>query len=122
MMPVSSDGGASITWHAHGLECVVVRTDVGTVNGYVCVPGITAEQAELVQVHGGVTFGPKGGWIGFDTMHYGDYWPDTVMGTKPVWYPHSVVKEWSLPKVRYETERMALSALSVVSRDTWSAQ
>lgn len=29
-----------------------------------------------LEVHGGITFGPEDGWIGFDTGHAGDNWTD----------------------------------------------
>lgn len=54
----------------------------GAVNGYVKVPswhpwfGLYCDCIP-VDVHGGLTYGcNQRGWIGFDTLHAGDYWPD----------------------------------------------
>lgn len=52
-------------------------------NGYVRLPGghpwrdldLQSVDYEVVEVHGGITFGPTSdGWIGFDTGHGGDVW------------------------------------------------
>ena len=74
-----------------GLKCLVRRTEMGHVNGYVKVPvdlpykerssfGEFAE--ENFSVHGGVTFtgslemlGQEGYWVGFDTAHCYDWTP-----------------------------------------------
>jgi hypothetical protein len=43
-------------------------------NGYCRIPDDKRDWEDLIDVHGGVTYGGTN-WIGFDTMHAGDYWP-----------------------------------------------
>jgi hypothetical protein len=57
----------------------------GAVNGYAHLPeGHPWRDLDLQlddwdkgpKIHGGVTYGPTAeGWVGFDTLHAGDYWP-----------------------------------------------
>lgn len=53
----------------------------GAINGYVKVPSwhpwFRLNYRHIaVDVHGGLTYGCNDrGWIGFDTLHYRDYWP-----------------------------------------------
>lgn len=60
--------------------CVARNTVFGSVNGYVRVPddhplhGLDYDELDDIDVHGGVSFA-DGDWIGFDTAHFGDYWP-----------------------------------------------
>jgi hypothetical protein len=99
-------------WTAHGLRCVLVRAPIwNAINGYVQVPSITTEQAEQVEVHGGVTFGPTGDdWIGFDTLHSGDYWPEMAHYVQRTSYDRT----WTEDEVAAECERMAASAKAVM--------
>jgi hypothetical protein len=100
-------------WIAHGFRCVLLRAPLyGAVNGYVQVPRITDEQAEQVSAHGGVTYGPDAdGWIGFDTLHAGDVWPDA-----PDYWHGPGAREWTEEDVAQETERMAASAKAVIEQ------
>lgn len=53
----------------------------GAVNGYALLPdghpwrGIANESDIPADVHGGLTYS-RNGWIGFDFLHYGDWWPE----------------------------------------------
>lgn len=99
-------------WKAHGYRCVLYRAPFnGAVNGYVRVPSIRHGIVEQVEVHGGITFGPTdAGWIGFDAMHAGDRWPmeeyPLCSSERDIW--------WTEDKVAEETERMALSAKTLM--------
>ena len=57
-----------------------------SVNGYVKVPAthekMTSESymdLNDYEVHGGLTYSDEEGWLGFDTSHYGDYWPPLAL-------------------------------------------
>ena len=99
-------------WQHQGVECAVhFHPGSGTLLGYCLIPdGHPLEQSpdwddsclsyELLEVHGGVTYGPErvaGGYIvGFDTGHSGDYSYMTGTG-----------RRWSTEDVVAETNRMA---------------
>jgi len=74
------------------------------VNGYVRVPeghpwaGLDYVDID-VQVHGGLTYSADG-WIGFDAMHSGDYWPG--MGNL-----FRNGREWTAEQVADETRSLA---------------
>lgn len=100
-------------WQHQGIECAIHYSPVyDTRNGYVLIPdGHPLEQSEdwagpygseaLLDVHGGVTFGPEktegGHIVGFDTLHFSDY--STISN------PHG--RRWSIDDVVAETNRMA---------------
>lgn len=72
----------------------------GAVNGYVQIPeghpwsGLDYDDID-VRVHGGLTYADHG-WIGFDTLHYGDYWPGVPYGldsSRIEWTPGMVAME-----------------------------
>lgn len=80
--------------------------DQPEVNGYVYIPeghlmrGLSHDQVnQLVNVHGGLTFGTGSGWLGFDTMHSGDHWPGgllakfTQLDAQITWTPQMVAEE-----------------------------
>lgn len=54
----------------------------GAMNGYAKLPeGHPYYHADLMMdspfvVHGGITYQSENGWVGFDTLHLGDIWPD----------------------------------------------
>lgn len=69
----------------HGIDWCVCRAPIwGAVNGYVRIPedhpwgGMGYDEIHEsdphLEVNGGLTFA-RDGWIGFDTLHAGDYWP-----------------------------------------------
>lgn len=68
----------------HGIEDGIVWATCeaplyNAVNGYVQIPeghpwrGLDYDDID-VRVHGGLTYADNG-WIGFDCLHRGDYWP-----------------------------------------------
>lgn len=92
-----------------GLKCLVRRTDMGYVNGYVKVPVDLPYKKRLsfarfaednFSVHGGVTFtgsieilGQKGYWVEFDTAHCYDWTPQWNEGEyKSVGFVKSEIK------------------------------
>lgn len=97
-------------WVSSGFNCALMKAPLyAAINGYVQVPSISYEQAQQVEVHGGVTYGPnEDGWIGFDTLHSGDYWPESR--DKPRDYDRT----WSEDEVAAECERFAASAKAVM--------
>ncbi len=97
----------------HGIEAGIqwVTTSAplyGAVNGYVKIPeghpwhGRDYDEID-VAVHGGLTYGNRSGWIGFDTLHGGDNWPGS-----PRILPLSRFDiEWTPELVAVETRRLA---------------
>lgn len=96
-------------WQHQGVECAFhFHPGSGTLLGYCLIPdGHPLEQSpdwdepwNLLDVYGGVTYGPErvaGGYIvGFDTNHAGDYSYMTGTG-----------RRWSLDEVIAETNRLA---------------
>jgi len=71
-------------WTAHGMRCAVVVNPFGGCNGYVKLPtGYPRAWQSYddinVDAHGGLTYGPdEDGWVGFDTLHMGDWWDGKV--------------------------------------------
>ena len=100
-------------WVHRGIQCAVHHHNrIGCLNGYALIPdGHPLEKDEawgacyaseaLLDVHGGMTFGPakvEGGHVvGFDTNHLHDKTELNPTG----W------RVWSLEQVMRETERMA---------------
>jgi hypothetical protein len=105
-----------LTWISSGFRCALVRAPLyGAINGYVRVPGIEHEHAEQVEVHGGVTYGPDDdGWIGFDTLHAGDIWPDVPASLRHI--DRGWGRTWTEEQVAAEAERMAASAKAVMEQ------
>lgn len=100
-----------------GLTWAVVRAPLyGAVNGYVKLPedhpwfGMGYDEIHEsdphLNVHGGLTFASDG-WIGFDTLHDGDWWPD---GDQPDYSRHrhdDWCTHWTQAMVVAETKRLA---------------
>lgn len=107
--------------------CVVHVDRMDFYNGYVLVPeGSSLEKysdsnhfphPELPDEveffpHGGVTFS-QNGWLGFDTGHAGDYWPDADPGSMAGqhWCSSNIVDcrciYWTVEKVIEEAQRFA---------------
>lgn len=93
-----------------------------SVNGYVKVPathGKMDSESYLdpdyqYEVHGGLTYSDEEGWLGFDTSHYGDYWPPRELekfGGTPPEDPISNFAEvnylWTLDSVELEVIKLA---------------
>ena len=59
------------------------------VNGYIKVPdghpwALTDDYVDTGVPWGEITYGPgASGWIGFDTMHAGQWWPESVLTRSP---------------------------------------
>lgn len=90
----------------NGIEWETRRAPLyGAVNGYAHIPvghpwhGLDYDEID-VRVHGGLTFG-DGEWIGFDTLHYGDYWPEIPYGLD------ASDIEWTPAMVAEQTRRLA---------------
>ncbi|GAA1361213.1 hypothetical protein [Brevibacterium luteolum] len=81
-------------------------------NGYVRLPDSHPWLAEpllsgynVIDISGGITYGPDSeGWIGFDTLHACDYWPDSPFEPRPY------DRQWTRAAVREETIRLASQA------------
>ena len=112
--------------------------------GYVQLPNghpwrdldLQFEQNDVVQIRGGITFGPTGdGWIGFDTNKHHDTWPNadpTPMELLPydasgtmAWFNDlfgALLQRgagddpvtWTEDMMRAETERLAALAVQAV--------
>lgn len=107
------------TFEAHGLKCVLKQHPYHPhMNGYVELPEghpfRDLEDYELdnkVHVHGGVTFtgylneDSDRYYIGFDTMHAGDYWP-SLKGERLELYPR-FDNEWSIERLKLEIIQLA---------------
>ncbi|AAN12761.1 gp121 [Mycobacterium phage Omega] len=81
----------------------------GAINGYVRIPeghpwhGLNYEEI-YVEAPGGLTYS-ENGWIGFDTLHLGDYWP----GMRQAGYgpPSFHDMEWDAGMVAEEARLLA---------------
>lgn len=94
-----------------GIEWGIADAPIyGAVNGYVRLPEDHPWLADTdnVPAHGRITYGPdRDRWIGFDTLHAGDKWPDSP--------DHGyVAKEWTRDLVIEETKRLAARAADVL--------
>jgi hypothetical protein len=95
----------------------------GAVNGYVKIPAGHPyadhgddEYAEILTLahdyaHGGLTYA-RGEWIGFDTVHAGDWWPGTV-DLIPALLLLPDRREWTPELVAAETRRLAQHVAAV---------
>ncbi len=102
----------------HGVERGVAWATVeapmyGAVNGYVHIPSdhpwsdVYYDRIPA-DVSGGLTYG-NGDWIGFDTLHFGDFWP----GCPDDWREGSTT--WTPELVVEETKRLARQVALVVA-------
>lgn len=109
-------------WTHVGLDCAMIESGIGFVNGYVRLPSDhLARNASYdqinrtISVHGGLTYGPDDeGWTGFDTGHSGDYWP----GSDPKYRYGSPDRTWSIESLAVEVESLAsqLSAMTEIGQ------
>lgn len=112
---------ATEEWEAHGLRCAMRRSPMGTLNGYARLPldhpcfGKHYDDID-VDVHGGLTYGCDSyGWVGFDTMHFGDVWDAAdVEGERYEAYvnliasaPGGAGEKWTVEKLKNEVELLA---------------
>lgn len=111
-----------------GIEWKILLSPLGLgANGYARVP----EGHEWhdkgyddipVEIHGGLTYGCREGWIGFDTAHAWDIWSDDALAeiggenryrmsfSRDAWDTY-----WTLALVIAETEKLARQVASAVS-------
>lgn len=127
-------------WNHGGIECAICPSPQGGLNGYVQIPAearrpnpppspehgwLSADVlTATIHCHGGITYGPdEDGWLGFDTGHAGDLWPEHIVEEfkDPYIFPpgmpdlYSIQREhrqpwtmdWTLPRLRRETEALA---------------
>lgn len=98
----------------HGTEngidwAVVENAHFGTFNGYARVPdghpwaGLGYDDID-VNVHGGLTFA-EDGWIGFDTMHFGDAW--NIPELPGPFKGHEGAHHWTPEEVEAEAKDLA---------------
>jgi|GEM_PF-3048151 len=92
----------------NGVEWATCQAPLyGAVNGYVRVPeghpwsGMAYSDIN-VEVHGGLTYEGADGWIGFDTLHSGDYWPEC-----PDHYRDNTATHWTAEMVAEEAKKLA---------------
>lgn len=130
-----------------GIVWAITRGPLVGINGYVLIPpeghpwsheipsktvkydhdddGYEYRQyaTEELEVHGGITYGtygPGGGWIGFDTAHSGDCWP-------PEFDPHGMSdrygtvpwsKQWTTQRVIDEAKSLARQIAAIKAEET----
>lgn len=94
----------------HGIHWVTCRAPLyGAANGYVKIPedhpwhGLGYDDID-VRVHGGLTYGGGDGWVGFDCLHYGDYWPGQEKYGLALGHADT---EWTDEMVAEETRELA---------------
>lgn len=102
-----------------GIEYATLHAPLfGAVNGYIRLPkdhpwraleDIQSSGMPDVDVSGGITYGvDSGGWIGFDTLHAGDYWPGSMFG------PDEGDKHWTPEMVADEARSLARQAAAAL--------
>lgn len=104
-------------WTHHGIDCKIVKIDLGHYCGYVKAPN--PDELDMahgypdLDAHGGITYGPDNdGWVGFDTAHAWDVCVDEngeLFGTMEPMYDKgceaSIV--WTPESVEEEVEQVA---------------
>lgn len=108
------DGGTE-----HGITWATCRAPIyGAVNGYAKIPaghpwhGRNYDDID-VEIHGGLTYG-GGEWIGFDTVHAGDYWPG--MANERFALPRFEDDHvWTAAEVAEEAKKLARRVAAVTS-------
>ena len=81
-MPYKDTAPLRAGWEDGVLWKLTFGYNKSCVNGYVKVPATHEKMNSQsymdsydYEVHGGLTYSDEDGWLGFDTAHYGDYWP-----------------------------------------------
>ena len=124
-----SDKVAERRWNHAGLECAMIGSGIGFINGYVRLPeDHVARHAgydeinRTIEAHGGFTYGvDEDGWIGFDTGHSGDYWP-SIPSNLRTYEDVSWARAWTFGDLQAEVERVAdqLAAMREIGDPTSS--
>lgn len=90
-----------------GIEWAVLRAPIyNAANAYIKVPDGHPRHEEEYHDFGGIpwgecTWGGKGGWQGFDTLHAGQYWPGQgQMFDGDTYMTVNVVIEWAKQAAR----------------------
>jgi len=107
-----SHGDLVKEWRKGNVLCqIITHPDLGINNGYL-KPDVDMETLlwimDNIEVHGGWTYSDLDGWLGFDTAHYGDYWPGTSFAEqidKITGFPKNRI--WTLKKLEDEINRVA---------------
>lgn len=111
--PVGS--GTFFEGEIHGLTVRVVQA-WQHVCGYVKLPEghpwLELSDEDIPSaVHGGITYA-RGHWIGFDTGHGFDVWPELLTGPIP---------EWKYPSARIWTADLFMAELETLAKDAADA-
>ena len=100
-------------WEHEGIECAILHHPrFPHCNGYARLPDALAgcDVEELFEIHGGINYGPdEEGWIGFDTAHADDVWPD-LPDPLELRTGHGGCRcgtVWTIKKLSVETNRLA---------------
>lgn len=103
-------------WTHEGVECVILKHPRGSHrNAYARIPDPARLPEEWdaeteLEVHGGITYGlDEEGWVGFDTAHAGDVWPDLPdpFGLRHLEARSPYRTDWTMTKLEEETNRLA---------------
>lgn len=96
--------------------------------GYVKLPeGHPWREAEMgwdieTSVHGGITY-QNDEWVGFDTNHYGDVWPDLVVPGSPINMARLLLggvddpRMWTAAEFMEELEKLAKEAADASAKE-----
>lgn len=109
-----------------GIEWITKPAPIfGAINGYVRLPAghpwrdLDLQMEDHVDVHGGVTYGPTSdGWIGFDTLHSGDWWPGMYDTFRTQPGPLSGERVWTAEDVASEARNLASRASAALAAMT----
>jgi hypothetical protein len=117
-----------------GVVWAICRAPLAGFNGYALIPaeghpwsaGVPATKdnddwdvyasEQQLTVHGCITYGAAGPWIGFDTCHAGDVWP-------PQYDPHGLTRacgdswdrHWTVEKIVDEAKNLARQLAAVTA-------
>lgn len=107
-----TEGEAVRRWTHAGLDCAMISSGIGFINGYVRLPAghvgrdVGYDQLNrTIGAHGGLTYGTdEDGWVGFDTGHAGDYWPGLTDEARMFGPAH---RTWDIERLTAEVELLA---------------
>ena len=130
MKEIITDGQVVRKWEHKGIPCVLVVNPGGGCNGYIQLPanspkswfGRDPELVIPVNPSGGLTYPPDDErWIGFDTLHSGDFWKGEIRMSEEMrsswsWYHQDGKNPWDEDRVARECERMCEDILAYFDR------